>query len=707
MSHIDRNTLVSRHLIRLTQPDAQLPLTVGNGEFAFSADITSLQTFPDFHLQGMGQVLQMFMGEPTDPDLYSMQLGTLSQWGWHTMPNPDGYTLADTLSNYETARGTVGYHDQFDFRQLLTTEAKTSAGQWLAKNPHRIDLGRIGFDFGDTSEQPVTPHDLTDTVQQLDLWCGLLTSQFVFAGQPVHVETICHPVRDLLAVRVTSPLLRDGRLAVRLAFPYATGDRVLAAEWNAPNHHTTQHATRGTRCDFTRILDDDRYYVAVEWHKVGRLVQTGNHQYRLDAVGHAVLEFCVQFAPTPPTEALPSFTTTRDAAARYWEQFWTSGAAIDLSESHDPRAPELERRIVLSQYLTAINCAGATPPQETGLVCNSWHGKFHLEMHWWHAAHFALWNRPNLLERSLPWYQSILPIAKETARIQGYKGARWPKEVGPDGRDSPNEVGPFLIWQQPHPIYYAELMWRARPKRATLERYREIVVESAEFMADFPAPVGNTFNFDAPLIPAQETYDRRTVKNPTFELVYWYWGLETAQRWLERMGEPRNSQWERVKNGLPKPLTQNGVYTAIATPPYTIRTDHPSTVGAFGMVPPTPLIDPQIMRATLDDIRRDWDWASTWGWDYPLLSMCATRLGRPEDAIDFLMLDTPKNVFLANGHNRQKPTWLPLYLPGNGGLLMAIGMMAGGWDGADHRDAPGFPKDSRWIVRAEGFVPMI
>jgi len=104
--------------------------------------------------------------------------------------------------------------------------------------------------------------------------------------------------------------------------------------------------------------------------------------------------------------------------------------AVDLSGSSDPRAPELERRIVLSQYLTAINSAGSMPPQETGRVCNSWHGKFHLEMHWWHAAHFALWGCPQLLERSLPWYSSITgcPGSSVPARLSrgALAQAGWP-----------------------------------------------------------------------------------------------------------------------------------------------------------------------------------------------------------------------------------------------------------------------------------------
>jgi len=67
------------------------------------------------------------------------------------------------------------------------------------------------------------------------------------------------------------------------------------------------------------------------------------------------------------------------------EQFWLSGAAIDLSNSTDPRAAELERRIVLSQYNTALHCAPMPP--RTGLLFNTWYGKSHLEMHWWHGVH--------------------------------------------------------------------------------------------------------------------------------------------------------------------------------------------------------------------------------------------------------------------------------------------------------------------------------
>ncbi len=60
-------------------------------------------------------------------------------------------------------------------------------------------------------------------------------------------------------------------------------------------------------------------------------------------------------------------------------------------------------------------------------------------------------------------------------------------------------------------------------------------------------------------------------------------------------------------------------------------------------------------------------------------------------------MDTPKNQWLPNGHNYQRPN-LPLYLPGNGGLLTAAAMMAASWNG--------FPAGA-WEVRWEGLQALL
>ena len=366
-----------------------------------------------------------------------------------------------------------------------------------------------------------------------------------------------------------------------------------------------------------------------------------------------------------PAAGTPDVDATLRAAATDWARFWSTGGAIDLSGSTDPRWRELERRIVLSQFLTRLHGAGTMPPQETGLVTNSWFGKAHLEMFWWHAAHFALWDRAPLLARSLDWYREVLPRARATAQAQGYDGVRWPKMVGPDGRESPSGVGTYLLWNQPHPIYLAELLWRDGQSRAVLDRYAPLVFESAAFMASFAtAEADGRFHLSSPLIPAQETYGRMkaTMRDPTFELAYWRWALGVAQQWRERLGLPREPAWDRVRDSLVAPTVRDGRYAAVGVEPFTTPTDHPSMLMAYGFLPPTEGIDAATMGRTYDWVRANWDWASTWGWDYPALAMTAARLGRPADAIDALLLDVPKNRWVANGHNPQRPN-LPVYLP--------------------------------------------
>jgi hypothetical protein len=714
---------------------------VGNGEFAFTMDLTGLQTLPTDYPVGPR--------EDTPPP--GTLLGTQSTWGWHSTPGADRYTLAGSTVLYDSPRGPVPYVDMVgdivNDRETGTSAAET----WLRANPHRLDLGRIGFQLlQDGTTRPVSREELSGTSQTLDLWTGVVASTFTIAGHPAMVTTACHPGRDELGIRVESAALRDS-LAIGIEFPYGSEAWHNGAEWEQPGAHTTKlnepqparFHPGATSWTVDRELDNSRYQVVVSGQ--GLLVeQTGDHHIRIRPDVHSgrhVVDLSIRFTsagdgdciprgnaglsrgagkadapiqappavgPSPTERLLPSpyqpGSSVAAASMEHWPRFWASGGAIDLAGTSDPRARELERRIVLSQYLTAVNCSGSLPPQETGLVCNSWRGRFHLEMHWWHAAHFAHWNRPELLLPSLRWYSTVLESSRRTARAQGFDGARWPKQVGPDGRESPSPIGTFLIWQQPHPIHLAELVYRANPDPEVLEEFADIVFESAAFMASFAHPTERGFELGPPLIPAQESYGsmRAVVKNPTFELAYWQWGLRTAAAWRERLGLEPVQAWQTVADGLGRPRVVNGVYAAMDVEPFTIRTDHPSMLCALGVLPLTDLIDEAVMRSTLEDVLADWDWNSTWGWDYPVIAMTAARLGDPDAAIDALLREAGKNTVLPNGHNRQTDS-LPLYLPGNGGLLAAAALMAAGWDNGPGGHAPGFPPG--WTVQWEGLVP--
>lgn len=373
----------------------------------------------------------------------------------------------------------------------------------------------------------------------------------------------------------------------------------------------------------------------------------------------------------------------------------------------------MERRVVLSEYLTAIQCAANMPPQESGLTYNTWFGRPHLEMVWWHALHFSLWNRSKALGNILSWYYTAYPNALKIAKRQGFKGIRWMKMTDPWAGEAPSNVGSFLIWQQPHYIYLAEEMYRNDPSAKTIKKYAKNVQETAEFIADF-------VNYDKASdryylkgeTAMQESMSRDISYNQPFELAYWRYALITAQAWRERQGLLRDTKWDDIIHKIVPLVEQDSIYLAgmnitkvDSSYLNKCRSDHPAVLGACGMLPASPLYNQETMNKTYDWVMKNWNFMTTWGWDYGMIAMAAARLGRPADAVNALMIDTQKNRYLPNGHNYQDDR-LRIYLPGNGALLEAVAMMCAGWDGSPDIKNPGFPQDGAWNVRWEGLRKM-
>ncbi|MDR2654603.1 MAG: glycoside hydrolase family 65 [Oscillospiraceae bacterium] len=666
---IDRKTLIMSHNPHYTAPNPAAPLSVGNGDFCFTADATGLQTFAD------GPV----------------PLCLMAGWGWHKYPDAPGSDSALRLEQFDTFGRSVGY-------------ASDHAGQEdlfyaLRQNAHKVSLARLGFTL---DGQPLSESACAGFDQTLNLWEGRISSRFSVKGEPVSVETFVSPNEDSLCVRAVSPLFANGRLGVSLAFPYGS-HKISAADFSKPEAHSTAILSEtADRLCLKREMDDLSYMIDLS-HNRAIVSRKSEHMFALAQKGQT-LEFSVKFAQTL-NEAAPSFEKAKAERALFWENYWLKGGAIRIYGT-DPRAFELERRVILSQYLVAIQSRGDLPPAETGLTINSWYGKFNVEMHCWHTAHFPLWNRPSALERQLAWYKQILPAARNTAKSQGYAGARWPKLCDASGYNSPSAIAVFLIWQQPHPIMLAELCHRRNKSREFMLEYREVIIETAEFMCSFAHWDGARYVLGAPYIPSQERFDPRTVLNAGFETEYFRLSLRLANSWLETLGEARRAEWDKVADGLAKPFIANGVFPAHENCPETFdkapfNTDHPSMAAMLGLLPGEG-VSHSAMAATLDKILESWDLDSMWGWDFPMLAMTAARLGRPEQAVEFLLMDSPKNTYMANGHNRQgDKADLPLYLPGNAALLLAVAMMAAGWDGED-RPAPGFPADGSFSAEAEG-----
>lgn len=682
---IDRKALVSRHNILVETPDTLASLSVGNGDFAFTTDITGLQTFYREYENGV-------------------TLGTQSNWGWHTFPNTENYRLEECTKYADYQGRKVPYLVQFG-----GNGRDAAAANYFRENPQRLQLGIIRLLLLKRDGTEVKISDIESPKHRLDMWEGRISSDFLVEGQPVSVELFCHQASDLVSARIISPLIPAGRLKVEWLFPYAVPVHIHSGyDFSSPGkHQSILRPIDENSASIKRILDKDHYEVKLCWNKGATLTEAAQHRFVLSAEEGNRIEFSCLFSAEAKPDPLPSFDETEKNNLERWKQFWLTSGVVDFSSCKDLRAPELERRFVLSQYLTRIQSSGALPPQETGLVYNSWYGKFHLEMHWWHSAHFAAWNHPEYLAGQLDWYRTIYQSALKTAGDQGFKGIRWPKMVGPEGQNSPSGVGSYLIWQQPHLIYLAEQLYRSHPSAEILNKYRELVFSTADFMADFAVPDadGKTYNLLPPLIPAQEHWNRETTTNPPFELAYWHWGLKIAGEWRKRLHLSPDPKWDKVDAGLAQPVQESGVYPGIAnaTDAYTnpkAMTDHPSVLGALGVLPAWDKLDPEVMRNTLRVVMEKWNWPTTWGWDYPMVAMCATRLNEPEIALTALLKNVQKNTYLKNGHNFQSNR-LRIYLPGNGGYLKAIALMCAGWEGCTIKN-PGFPKDGNWEVKWEG-----
>jgi hypothetical protein len=670
---IDRKALVSRHNLHITDPDLRGPSQVGNGHFAFGFDITGLQTFND-------------------------DANTLSEWGWHKFPLPAGadpykYKGRELMSHGRWVKLDVNNEEQDLYH-------------WMICNPQRLNLGRLKFVFKGVD----SAKGLDSPVQDLDLWTGIAVSKFKIGNKPVTVTTICHPEKDEIIVKVEAPQLNDGQVMLQLEFPYASRQEFgNAGDWNSPDKHTTDAAIGADQAVFRRTLDSTQFNVLLAWKGGGKLTAKNKHTYLLAPTGKSSIEVALGFQNKGAALQLASFQVTKEASIQHWKDFWNSGGAIDLSASKDPRWKELERRIVLSQYVMEVNEAGQLPPQESGLLNNGWFGKYHFEMIWWHAAHYALWGRLSKMDGLTGIYRSDVNYYVPKAKEQGYEGARWPKTLGDHERwEWPNDINPMLIWQQPHPIFFAELEYRIHPTKETLDKWKDVIEKSADFMASFAyySERQHRYILGYPLQVVSENADPWITINPTFELSYWRTGLRLAQEWRKRLGLPEKEKYKDVLQKLSALPVEDGKYVSWENI-YNMWTvynfEHPALIGAYGMLPGDG-VDVKTMDSTLAAVSRTWNFNYTWGWDFPMLAMNAARLGHPDKAIDFL-LNYPSFTWDEHGLSGGGVAPFP-YFPANGGLLYAVAMMAAGWDGSTGA-APGFPKDGSWTVKYEGLHPAL
>ena len=688
---IDRRAVVERHNPSFSQIRKESPSQVGNGEFAFSFDITGLQTFIPFN--------------------------TLAHWAWHSEPLPDGVKESDFKglkikafgktrvypSDLASAKKAVEKYPEA-FPDAEFSEREKLAAKWLKENPHALNLGRIGFVFVSDSGKTAELSDISNARQTLRLFDGYAESVFDVFGQTVKTRTFAHPSRDALCVNVDSPLIKSGRLKIFVEFPYGDSrDRAFfVGDWNSPGKHKSlleenKFSAEGGTALVRRILDCDSYFARISWSGKASFEADKDNSHRFYIVPSGdKLDFICEFSKLPPAADLETGSAFAENV-RMWNSYWQSGAALDFGGTEDPRAFELERRIILSLYLMRVQECGSLPPQESGLLSNSWHGKFHYEMIFWHAAHFGAWGRRHLADRQLGVYFKALEGAKKRAAEQGYSGARWFKCSGDTLAEWPHIIHATLIWQQPHPIWFARQAYMLNPSREVLEKYSEIVFQTADFMASFARKdESGRYNLDYPITVVSENCDLLSTRNPAFELGYWRYGLRAALEWRSLMGLPENPKWREVLDNLAPIPVEEGVYVTYEGIPdmwTKMNFEHPALSGIYGVLPGDG-VDREVFARTLGKILQEWNFDRVWGWDFPMLAMACSRLGWRDKSIDMLL--HPSKNFMFDEHGIATGGPCP-YFPSNGGLLLAVAYMAANGDSPNGL----FPES--WRVKREGF----
>lgn len=347
------------------------------------------------------------------------------------------------------------------------------------------------------------------------------------------------------------------------------------------------------------------------------------------------------------------------------DEFWKCDNGIIIDNE------ELVKKMVLSKYLLHVNSTGIYPPQESGLTYNCWNSKFHLEMHLIHSLWNIYNNHVGDLVKSFDYYLSIMPSSLKRASLNGYKGLRFPKMTGPDGEDSPSNIGPLLIWQAPHILFMLQEIYYLYNKENIIKKYDPLISGTIDFMISFLTLKDSKYQMLDPLLEACESIPLDRCQNPSFELEYWRYTLERQPKIDTVLYGHQRYDYLDITSKIITPKEDDGIYlkTYGVIDKYDLYKDHP-TEGFLMSFFKSKIVDKEKMVKTIDYILKNMDLSSYWGWDFPFLGLSLLNCGEIEKSIEVTQLNTINNQYLYNGYNTSPRDDLKAYLPGNGAFLI-------------------------------------
>ncbi len=650
-------------------------LFTGNGSIGMSVDVTGTQ---------------LLRADYTPQTIF-----TIAQNIWHDPPMPD------SLRNVQLARQKYPHGENRTLEYVNpASPIQSKLYDFLRKYPNKFNLFNVALTMSAGGQELASVKELSDINQTLDLRNGIIRSLYKWNGVTTKAESYVHAQKDLLvfhfADSAAAPISR--KLRIRFDSPDA---------WD-PRYEKAAPAVKLSAGGVYSLIDfgsskDQRTFWALRampgdfsYAVVGRItaevasVTFSEQEMIVELAPYARKEFTIVLSATSAKDSKDPLKAGKKAVTSalshgynellkdhvaWWHDFWNR-AGIDLY-SADGRGKTLERWYYLSLYHLACNDRGTLPPAEGGLVANSWYGKFHLEMHFWHAIGFLAANRPDMLAPSLPWYLQALPQAKLNAATMGLQGAKYPKMTSFPGKESPGSTNLRIYWhvgEIPTIIWWYYLY---TGDEKFLQRMYPVLQNTAEFVRSFVVqnPKTGVYEILPPIATCDETTIPDSVRNPGFTLAEFNVALDVAAKASKLLNQDveLSRQWRHVRDHL-APIPHNGeaylIYESFAgtwTPKHT--RSHPSVLGPF--FPTRVVPDDRLIRTTYDKVLSSWSWDKTWGWDFGFTAAVGAYLNRPNDAVNVLLHAekalSPAVTFRGGSVNS--------YLPGNGALVMAINEM--------------------------------
>lgn len=477
-------------------------------------------------------------------------------------------------------------------------------------------------------------NNIKDVKQELDLYKGIVTSSFNYKEKINKTITFIYQDHDEFNFKLQSDNLN------------------LALKFNYPSY-----TKNGYRLD---ILPN----VLVKEDRITLLYDDKNSlSFKLKSSSkYQIVENTLIF-----DDNNVSFSLALDEIkeGKLLDEFWKCDNGIIIDNE------ELVKKMVLSKYLLHVNSTGIYPPQESGLTYNCWNSKFHLEMHLIHSLWNIYNNHVGDLVKSFDYYLSIMPSSLKRASLNGYKGLRFPKMTGPDGEDSPSNIGPLLIWQAPHILFMLQEIYYLYNKENIIKKYEPLISGTIDFMISFLTLKDSKYQMLDPLLEACESIPLDRCQNPSFELEYWRYTLERQPKIDTVLYGHQRYDYLDITSKIITPKEDDGIYlkTYGVIDKYDLYKDHP-TEGFLMSFFKSKIVDKEKMVKTIDYILKNMDLSSYWGWDFPFLGLSLLNCGEIEKSIEVTQLNTINNQYLYNGYNTSPRDDLKAYLPGNGAFLI-------------------------------------